>query len=156
MIKARPLSTRGRIKCCDSATSAKANNTSSSAERTLVSFKADKMNARALRAPRAAKPISNFSINSCVENLGLVLFQLRGDVALAVGEGLFAHVVVGHRLEVGLRDFNVVAEDPVVSHFKRMDAGALPLCLPRNGRSIPWRELRSRESRRAPHRSRHE
>src|SRR5262245_54226512 len=62
-----------------------------------------------------------------IENLGLILFQLRGDITLAVGERLLANVVLRHRFEMRLGHFNVITEDPVVSHFQRLDSCATSL-----------------------------
>ena len=61
------------------------------------------------------------------EDLGLVVGELGGDVALGVGERLLAHVVGRHAVEVGARDLEVVAEDAVVADLERADAGALAL-----------------------------
>ena len=53
-----------------------------------------------------------------------------GDDAFAVGDGLLAEVVVGDEVEIGLRDFDEVAEDLVVADFEVFDAGPFTfLCL---------------------------
>ena len=61
------------------------------------------------------------------EELLFVLLQLGRDVALRVGDGLLAEVVDGDGLAVGVRDLDVIAEDPVVADLERGDAGAGPL-----------------------------
>ncbi len=61
------------------------------------------------------------------EHLLLVVLERRGDEALAAGDRLLADVVVGHRVEVGLRDLDVVAEHAVEADLQRLDAGARPL-----------------------------
>ena len=58
------------------------------------------------------------------EDAILHLFEFRGDVALAVGGGLFAGVVVGDFCQIGFGDFDEVAEDCVVFDFETGDAGA--------------------------------
>src|SRR6202043_1044508 len=64
-----------------------------------------------------------------VEDEGFLLFQLRGDVALAVHQRLLADVLGRDRLTVGVADFDVVAEDLVETNLERPDAGSLPLLL---------------------------
>ena len=59
--------------------------------------------------------------------LGLVLLQVRGDVALAIGQGLLADVVRGHPAQIGLADLDIVPEDLVEADLERGDAGALAL-----------------------------
>ena len=63
------------------------------------------------------------------QNLLLVLLELLGDVALGVGEGLFADPVGGNLLLVGIAHLDVVAEDVVVADFQRRDARRLALAL---------------------------
>jgi hypothetical protein len=46
-----------------------------------------------------------------VEDLLLVLLQLRGDIALGVAEGLLPDVVLGDTIAVGVGDLQVVTED---------------------------------------------
>ena len=58
------------------------------------------------------------------EDAILHLFEFRGDVAFAVGGGLFAGVVVRDFCEVGFGDFDEVAEDRVEFDFETGDAGA--------------------------------
>ena len=55
---------------------------------------------------------------------GFVILQVHGDEALGVHQGLFADVVGGHQVLVGLGDLQVIAEDLVVAHFQAVDAGA--------------------------------
>ena len=54
------------------------------------------------------------------------LFQLLGDVALAVGEGLLADVIRGHLIDKGLGYLNIITEYPVEAHFQGADAGFFP------------------------------
>ena len=61
------------------------------------------------------------------ENLGFQVFQLLGDVALAVGQGLLADVGGGHLVHKGFADFDIIAEDPVKAHLQGADAGFFPL-----------------------------
>ena len=58
------------------------------------------------------------------EHLLLVLLQRRRREALAAGDRLLALVVGWHRVQVGLRDLDVVAEDAVEADLERSDAGA--------------------------------
>ena len=58
------------------------------------------------------------------ENFFFVLFELWGDVALGVFDGLLADVVVGDFVAVRVSDFDVVAEDFVEADFEGGDAGA--------------------------------
>ena len=62
-----------------------------------------------------------------VQHLALVILQLGGGEALGVGQGLLAFVVGGREVQVGARDFDVVAEYVVEAHLERLDAGALAL-----------------------------
>ncbi len=62
-----------------------------------------------------------------VQHAGLVLGQLRGDVALHVHQGLLAHVVLGHAGRLGAGDLDGVTEDLVVLDLQGRDAGALAL-----------------------------
>ncbi len=61
------------------------------------------------------------------EDFRFHLLELGRDEALGVGHGLLARVVGGHGGEVGRADLDVVAEDLVVAHLERLDAGALLL-----------------------------
>ena len=58
------------------------------------------------------------------EHLLFVRLQRRRDEALAAGNRLLADVVVGRRMQVRLRDLDVVPEHAVEPHFERLDAGA--------------------------------
>jgi hypothetical protein len=61
-----------------------------------------------------------------VEHLALVIFQLGRGEALGVGQRLLALVIGGREMQVGARDFEVIAEDIVEAHLQRLDAGTLP------------------------------
>ena len=63
------------------------------------------------------------------EDLLFVLLERRRDEALAAGNRLLAVVVGRHRVQVRLRDLDVVAEDAVVADLERGDAGARALPL---------------------------
>ena len=63
------------------------------------------------------------------QDLLLVLLQLRRDEPLGVGQRLLADIVLRHVREIRLGDLDIVAEDPVVAHLERIDAGPLPLAL---------------------------
>ena len=65
----------------------------------------------------------------CVEDEGLIFFQIRRDVALTVSEGLFANIVSGDAARVGVSDLDIVAGAFVVADFEVIDAGASPLAL---------------------------
>ena len=54
----------------------------------------------------------------CVEDLRLVLFELRRNEAFAVGDRLLADVALGGEVQVRLGDFDEVAEDLVVLHLQ--------------------------------------
>ena len=64
-----------------------------------------------------------------VEHLGFVFLQLRRGEALGVDQRLLAFVVGGRVVQIGLGDFQVVAEDAVELDLQRADAGALALAL---------------------------
>ena len=55
------------------------------------------------------------------------LFQLLGDVALAVGKGLLADIIRGHLVDKGLGHLNIITEYPVEAHLQGADAGFFPL-----------------------------
>ena len=59
------------------------------------------------------------------EYLVFQILQLLGDVALAVGEGLLADVMLRHLVGQGFGHLDIVAEDPVVAHPQGADAGFL-------------------------------
>ena len=52
-------------------------------------------------------------------------FQILRDVALAVGQGLFAAVVWRHVMQIGLAHFDVVAEHLVIAYLQGFNASAL-------------------------------
>ena len=58
------------------------------------------------------------------ENFAFHLLQLRRDVTLTVGDGLFADVMRRHLVEIRLGDLDVVTEDGIESNLERGDAGA--------------------------------
>ena len=60
------------------------------------------------------------------EHLGFQFFEFLGDVALAVCQCLLADVMLRHLIHKGFGYFNIVAENPVISHFQGADAGFLP------------------------------
>ena len=62
-----------------------------------------------------------------VEEHGLVLLELRGDEPLPANQCLTPGVIVWDMSEIGVADLYVVAEDPVVAHLQRPDAGAVTL-----------------------------
>ena len=57
------------------------------------------------------------------EHLLFVLLERRRRESLASGNRLLTQVVAGHQVQVGLRDLDVVAEDPIESDLERRDAG---------------------------------
>src|SRR5438552_2983232 len=61
------------------------------------------------------------------EDLGLVLLQVGRHIALRARERLPPLVVRRNAVAVGVRDFDVVAEDLVEADLERPDAGALAL-----------------------------
>ena len=61
------------------------------------------------------------------EDFLLHLLEGGGDVALGVGHGLLALVVVGDFVDFGFGDFEEVAEDVVELDFEGVDAGAFAL-----------------------------
>ena len=63
------------------------------------------------------------------EDFAFVVLQLRRGEALGIDQRLFALVVGRREREVRLGDLDVVAEDRVIAHLQRADAGALPLAL---------------------------
>ena len=71
------------------------------------------------------------------ERLRLVLFELRGHVALGAGERLTSHVFGGHTRGVGVGDLDAVAEDAIEADSKARDAGPCPLPLLETGDPRP-------------------
>ena len=63
----------------------------------------------------------------CAENTALDLFELGRDIALAVGQGLLADVVLRHQILVGIGDLDIVAEDAVVADLQLGDPRLLLL-----------------------------
>ena len=63
------------------------------------------------------------------EHLVFHLLERGGDVALGVGHGLLARVVVRDLGEMGGGDLDEVAEDVVEFDLQRVDAGALAFVL---------------------------
>jgi hypothetical protein len=63
----------------------------------------------------------------CGQDFYFELFELGGGEAFGVDEGLFALVVGGNGLGVGLGYFEVVAEDRVKADFEGGDTGAFAL-----------------------------
>src|SRR5262252_9329989 len=60
----------------------------------------------------------------------LVLLERRRYVALGPGERLTPLIIGRDQVTVGVRDLDVVAENPIVAHLERRDTGALSLhCL---------------------------
>ena len=63
----------------------------------------------------------------------LLFFQLRRGEAFGVHQCLLALVIRRRQVQIGLRDFDVVAEDIVEADLERGDAGALALAQSRSG-----------------------
>ena len=59
----------------------------------------------------------------------LILLKLLGDVALGTGKGLLSNPFLRHLVLVRVAHLEVVAEDIVVAHLKRLDARLLCLFL---------------------------
>src|SRR5271165_3907191 len=64
-----------------------------------------------------------------VENLGLILFQLRSGEALGAYQSLLAFIILRNQVQIRLRDLKVIAEDGVELYLKRSNAGPPPLPL---------------------------
>ena len=62
-----------------------------------------------------------------VEYPGFPFLQTGDDVALGIGKGLLALVIVGNPFEVRLADFDVIAEHLVETDLQRGDPGAFTL-----------------------------
>ena len=60
-----------------------------------------------------------------VQDLGFQFFQLRRGEPFGVHQRLLALVVRRSKVQIGLRDLDVVAEDAVEADLERGDAGAL-------------------------------
>ena len=71
------------------------------------------------------------------QDLRLVVLELRRHVPLGAGQRLAPLVVGRDPLLVGVGDLEVVAEDLVVSHLERRNAGAIPLPLLQAGDVLP-------------------
>ena len=63
------------------------------------------------------------------QHLLFVFLQRRRDEPLAAGDRLLAVIVGRDRVQIRLRDLDVVAEHAVVAHLQRVDAGARALAL---------------------------
>ena len=63
------------------------------------------------------------------EDFLLVLFQLFGDIALRVHQGLLADPLRRNLVPIGVADFDIVTENIVVGYFEGTDAGAFGLPL---------------------------
>ena len=59
------------------------------------------------------------------EHGALELFQLLGDIALAVRKRLLTNVVLRNRLRIGAADLDIIAEHAVVADFQLANAGTL-------------------------------
>ena len=64
-----------------------------------------------------------------IENFRFVFFQFRSGEALGVHQRLLALIIGGHKMQIGFRDLEIVAEDGIELHFERANSGALPLAL---------------------------
>ena len=63
----------------------------------------------------------------CAEDTALELFELGGDIALAVCERLLADIMLGHEVFIGIGDFDIVAEHAVVADLQLRDTRLLLL-----------------------------
>ena len=63
------------------------------------------------------------------EHLLFVVLECRGNEPLAAGDCLLAQVVGRDVVQIRLRDFYVIAEDPIEANLERRDAGARALGL---------------------------
>ena len=126
-LSSSPSCTCGLVKLPSAAVSARPASTSSAATARAVSSTraeaADTVAAQRLEELELALDAALVG----AEHLLLVLLERRRDEALAAGDRLLADVVVGHRVQVRLRDLDVVAEDAVEAHLERLDAGARAL-----------------------------
>ena len=52
----------------------------------------------------------------------LVFLQFLRDIALRIGKGLLAYPFLWHGVLVCIAHLQVISEDVVISHFKRLDA----------------------------------
>src|SRR5690349_7944404 len=64
-----------------------------------------------------------------IENEGLVLFEVRSDVALTIGECLSAQVLFRNAVHLGVWNFDVIARGFVITDFQRVDACASAFAL---------------------------
>src|SRR5271165_1928707 len=64
-----------------------------------------------------------------VENLDLVFFEFGRGKALRTDQRLLPFVVGGDKMQVGLGNFDVVAEDGIELYLQRRDAGPAALAL---------------------------
>ena len=60
------------------------------------------------------------------QNLVFQLFQLGGNVALTIGQGLLAGIVVGNHVFVAVADLDVIAKHMVEADFQLGNTGFLP------------------------------
>jgi len=60
-----------------------------------------------------------------VEYQRFILFQLWGDVALGVDQGLLADVFLRRQGYISMSDLDIVAKDLVVADLERLDSCAL-------------------------------
>ena len=65
-----------------------------------------------------------------IENFLLLGTQLIGVEALGIGHGLLAHIVLGHKVQVGFGHFNKVSKGSIVFDLEVGNSGLFPLgCL---------------------------
>src|SRR5580704_13858338 len=97
--------------------------------------------ARSLGGDRGAHLDENLALdleNALVrrENLALILFQFGRSEPFSVYQGLFALVVGGCEMEIGLRNLHVVPKDLIKANLQRCDAGALALAVFHRGDNL--------------------
>ncbi len=93
-----------------------------------------RLNPRRVSGAQGAKRLEDFALNRQhflfgLQNLDFQLLQLRRGEAFGVDQRLFALIIGGRKVQVGFRNFEVVAEDIVEADFQRPDAGAAALAL---------------------------
>ena len=64
-----------------------------------------------------------------VENQGFVFLEIGCDVAFAVCERLAAHVIFRDAVQLGVRDFDIIAGGFVIADLERIDAAASAFAL---------------------------
>src|SRR5579863_3490302 len=93
-----------------------------------------RLDPNSVRAGKATELLEYFALQRenlflGLQNLAFKLLQLRRGEALGVEQSLLALVIGGRQMQVGLRDFDVVAKNIIEADLERRNARAGALAL---------------------------